>query len=597
MTIIPFTGTVKLADALLADALLAPPPPPRRPGRARMPSRRRTPRPPSRGSSPQQLVAFVALHFLGGAEILEEGPLPPCGAAKCVLLQWLQQAHAMAHEIGRLSGQSTGVQLFTKCLNPEVGDSLTRLGTARVTIHDAHAPAMVKAVRALRAHHMASGCCPQSKYKFLTLLKWQVVSMVEVQLAVFLDIDVEILPVRAFRAGRASSWLSMIRCALAQPASLLSWPDHSSPINAGLMLVRPSLRMYEEGMRVLRRRSFNETHGWDLVGRPSEAVPAADDAWKLSPGHLEMLNRDSWRFVHGGLDQGFFFYLFRVLHREGADYRLSRCAAAALEGGTADRMAAANAAVQPAAASAASAAAASGAAPVAPSSVAALHHYASGCKPEGCLLSCVRPRATAAGRDARRPFSRRPPRYLEELQTGTGAAGKRRMPILVAARTLSWGARTAGSLSALAARVKALDMALDQGPAGRNRSFAPSRRLHKSLRRCVSALRDGVRCARAWLETLEVAPCTSFHWCAALDPKAMQKPTVKAVKIMPPIDHLDRLEQLSEAGLPQQSLADGPLRVIYQAATPQYRDDLRLGQHAEQWRRWWKVERAGSLTS
>ena len=50
---------------------------------------------------------------------------------------------------------------------------------------------------------------------------------------------------------------------------LLGTPDYSSPLNTGVMLLKPSAARYAEGVQVLQRCVFNRTLGWELAGRPS----------------------------------------------------------------------------------------------------------------------------------------------------------------------------------------------------------------------------------------------------------------------------------------------------------------------------------------
>lgn len=162
----------------------------------------------------------------------------------------------------------------------------------------------------------------------------------QARLVVFLDLDIDLLPhdptagaklfarplasstPPAMVAEMAADWLSLLSCVGARNESLFTAGDHSAPINTGLMLLKPSMSLYRAGLAVLRRASFNRSHGWGLVGRPSQVVPPNDDAWRVRPGGLRMLDRDSWDFVHGGLDQGLFYHMFRVQRRLGADLRL-----------------------------------------------------------------------------------------------------------------------------------------------------------------------------------------------------------------------------------------------------------------------------------
>lgn len=108
-------------------------------------------------------------------------------------------------------------------------------------------------------------------------------------------------------------------------------------MNAAVMLFRPNLTVYNEGLRVLGSAvgtPFDPTLGWLGTGRPVDILPAEDHAWRRR--QMTMLDRNSWEFVGASIDQGFFFYMMRVKHQNpqlGADLRLSSCARQITDGG------------------------------------------------------------------------------------------------------------------------------------------------------------------------------------------------------------------------------------------------------------------------
>ena len=373
-------------------------------------------------TDPVDLVTFFGLQFHSGSSSLFDGQ--PCGASRCLVLHWLMQVVDLATAIGRHLAQPTSVHMLATCLRPSMGPLLTRLGGAPVRVLSP-APKLAAAMRGMRQQHERTQCCPGWKsQKTLTLLKWQAVSLTSAKLVVLLDLDVEVLPYRiargeAYVAAVAADWAAVVSCALRGSAQLLGWPDHDAPFNAAMALIRPSRAMYDEGVRVLQRAQFNGSHGWDGVGPPSRALPASDAAWNLLPGKLGMLSRDDWRFVHASLDQGFFFYMFRVRQalggEAGGDLRLTQCAR---RGGGA----------------------------------AQLHHYVSGIKPQACarLLGCRsldRPRPPVP---VRQMFASAAPR-------GAGEALSSPKPIHASfvARSLSWVNRAAADLAVLAAALNA----------------------------------------------------------------------------------------------------------------------------------------------
>ena len=88
-------------------------------------------------------------------------------------------------------------------------------------------------------------------------------------------------------------------------------PDHSSPVNGALLVLKPNASLYEEGIGALRRllkgAPFNLTHGWDRIGRPSEAVPRDDHVWLRRRGHSRVVDNDDWGFVGNDKDPGLLF--------------------------------------------------------------------------------------------------------------------------------------------------------------------------------------------------------------------------------------------------------------------------------------------------
>jgi len=101
-------------------------------------------------------------------------------------------------------------------------------------------------------------------------------------------------------------------------------------VNGAVLIVRPNMSIYLEGIDVLRRATrftpFNTSLGWEHVGRPSEVIPPTDHVWWRRRRHTHVVDENNWDFVGGRTDQGFFFYMLRVRHRLGGDLRMSSCA-------------------------------------------------------------------------------------------------------------------------------------------------------------------------------------------------------------------------------------------------------------------------------
>lgn len=84
-----------------------------------------------------------------------------------------------------------------------------------------------------------------------------------------------------------ADWLRLLHCAVASPRRLHSFPDFSSPVNAAIMLVRPDLGLYHEGLEVLREageKPFDRRRGWESKGRPQQGVSPASHPG-TSAGH------------------------------------------------------------------------------------------------------------------------------------------------------------------------------------------------------------------------------------------------------------------------------------------------------------------------
>ena len=181
------------------------------------------------------------------------------------------------------------------------------------------------------------------------LLRWEAMNMVQARMVVYLDLDVEILPrwpallttPRSPQAPRrrddesinavGRDWYQLITCAHRSRYSLLSYPDHSSPVHGAFLMLRPNATLFREGMDLLRRTaergSFNSSLGWDNLGPPRDVVPPTDNVWHRQHGHSRIVDENDWAFVGGEVDQGFIFHMLRVRHRLGADIRLTECAA------------------------------------------------------------------------------------------------------------------------------------------------------------------------------------------------------------------------------------------------------------------------------
>ena len=95
---------------------------------------------------------------------------------------------------------------------------------------------------------------------------------------------------------------------------LLGISDYFVPLNGGLWtLGRPSRALYERGLAELERTTWNATHGFGLVGTPTELC-ARDPGLRKHMAKTRMLKHNTWDQPYGDCDQGFLFYMFFVVN-------------------------------------------------------------------------------------------------------------------------------------------------------------------------------------------------------------------------------------------------------------------------------------------
>ena len=129
------------------------------------------------------------------------------------------------------------------------------------------------------------------------LFKWAVFALDSYDLVLLADVDIDLMPAEQSPRAIAQQWRELL------PAFIRSSPtagssdsrggaasgrwstaigdaplfvgnaDVSSPINNGLFLARPSRDLYQDGLGVLRRCTFDATTGWERAGRPSVHAP------------------------------------------------------------------------------------------------------------------------------------------------------------------------------------------------------------------------------------------------------------------------------------------------------------------------------------
>ena len=98
-----------------------------------------------------------------------------------------------------------------------------------------------------------------------------------------------------------------------QDLQLVTAPDFHSPINTAVMLLKPSLSIFERGLAVLTRARFDRVRGFDLIGRPRDVLAHLNTtALWTEVSRTRMVVHNDWNFVGGHACQGLFVYLFLI---------------------------------------------------------------------------------------------------------------------------------------------------------------------------------------------------------------------------------------------------------------------------------------------
>ena len=160
-----------------------------------------------------------------------------------------------------------------------------------------------------------------------SLAKWQLVRMIEYRAILVLDLDIDMFlssrgrpPLHGHQASVLKHTLTtLLNLFIRSNASLVATPDFHSPINTGVMLLKPSRGVYEMGLSTLSNGTFDRLLGFDGVGRPSDALRlswAAMGAEKTRLLNRTVMSRSNrWEFVAATGDQGLFVYIYLVRQR------------------------------------------------------------------------------------------------------------------------------------------------------------------------------------------------------------------------------------------------------------------------------------------
>lgn len=249
----------------------------------------------------------------------------------CPMAVWSEHAWSLAGLIaaGASSGQAASVTIYTNCW----------VAREHVALQPGGSKLVLRVIRdvpkELQNVVLFVPPIPRlERHLAMTVQKWIAVGHNDSEFVVLSDLDVLLLPIPNDQLSSvAADWLDAFAHMRANGIRLLSGEANNSPLNAGFLVLRPTREIYLEGLDLLSRAntSFNSTHGWDLRGRPRDVLPSTDELWRRTNGAgASMLRNNVWTFVGVPIDQGIFFYIFRVAHACGADLplRLPRTRAA-----------------------------------------------------------------------------------------------------------------------------------------------------------------------------------------------------------------------------------------------------------------------------
>ena len=169
------------------------------------------------------------------------------------------------------------------------------------------------------------------------LLKLGILGLTRFQLILYVDLDADMQPqwnpVGAHKAAPLSraQWATSYRHLMDSKALFVATPDHASPVNTGVWLLKPRRYLYDEAIRLLHTANFSAHDGFDHAGTPhtlasdeaqlSRLTSGKDDqtasmttamATKAKLDQTDFVKLRTWLFVGGNIDQGLFWYLFFV---------------------------------------------------------------------------------------------------------------------------------------------------------------------------------------------------------------------------------------------------------------------------------------------
>tara|TARA_B100001989_G_scaffold235679_1_gene197082 strand:+ start:807 stop:1844 length:1038 start_codon:yes stop_codon:yes gene_type:complete len=148
------------------------------------------------------------------------------------------------------------------------------------------------------------------------LMKWQTLSLIMYRAVLLIDIDVDlflnsrgVLPSLGTpeRDVLDDTWNNKFRYFLNSSDDLVVTADIHSPINGGIILLKPCLYLFKKGIQVIENRQWSESYGFNHVGKPRNLLKNVIEAHKS-----RMWRHNTWNFVTADGDQGLFVYIYLI---------------------------------------------------------------------------------------------------------------------------------------------------------------------------------------------------------------------------------------------------------------------------------------------
>ena len=156
-------------------------------------------------------------------------------------------------------------------------------------------------------HGKCSQCAPHEA--IVLALKWWLVRLDEYDLVFYSDLDVDFprMNVPHLKSG-------LVEFAAHREAVIAADSDWASPINCGVMVLKPNRQTYIQGLALLNTRIFNTTMGFGGIGRPrSLRTHSHPQQWYGSRFDRNRFNNsNTWNIPAGSSDQGLFSLFFHL---------------------------------------------------------------------------------------------------------------------------------------------------------------------------------------------------------------------------------------------------------------------------------------------